>query len=177
MDAVDSGRVPGRVCLVISNNSDSEAIERARRARIRTLHLSRHTHPDPVELDQAMCDALERYSVDVVLCLGYLRKVGPTTLARFGDRVLNVHPALLPRYGGVGMYGMAVHEAVIAAGETESGVTVHVVTEGYDEGPIVAQRRVRVLAGDDAAILAKRVQATEIELLIEVIESLARAKP
>lgn len=176
LDAVAARRVPAEVRLVISNNSGSEALRRARRAGVATLHLSRHTHPDPIVLDRAMCDALERCGIDVVLCLGYLRKVGPITLARFRDRVFNVHPAPLPKYGGVGMYGMAVHEAVISAGETESGATVHVVTEGYDQGPIVAQRAVPVLHGDDATALAERVRAAEADLVIEVIESFGRLR-
>ena len=115
---------------------------------------------------QAILDALTRHDVELVVLAGYMKKLGPRTLTRYRGRVLNIHPALLPRFGGQGMYGARVHEAVLASGERETGVTIHVVDEEYDHGPIVAQCRVPVLAADTPETLAARV--------LERVETLER---
>jgi phosphoribosylglycinamide formyltransferase-1 len=130
------------------------------------------THPDPAALDAAIRDSLVAHGVQVVLLLGYMKKLGPATLARFPGRVLNTHPALLPRFGGQGMYGMRVHEAVLAAGERESGVSLHVVDDQYDHGRIVAQCRVPVAPDDTPATLAERVQARERDFVVETLSGI-----
>ena len=132
IDACKDGRLAATPCVVISNNSASEALKRARRESIPACHLSRRTHPSPGELDRRTAAVLGRHRVNLVVLAGYMRKLGAPVLSRYPRRVLNVHPALLPRFGGAGMYGRAVHEAVLAAGETETGATVHVVDEEYD---------------------------------------------
>jgi phosphoribosylglycinamide formyltransferase-1 len=169
VDACASGRLAATPAVVISNNAGAEVLLRAERAGLPRYHLSRATHPEPDALDAAILDALRRHQADLVLLLGYLRKLGPRTLAHYAGRVLNVHPALLPRFGGAGMYGDRVHAAVLEAGDKETGVTVHVVDGEYDAGPIVAQCTVEVRPDDTVATLGERVGAREHALVVETL--------
>lgn len=170
--SVDSG-ARFTISLVISNNSSSGALGFARDAGIPSLHLSGRTHPEPDELDEAIRSALIAHAVDLVVTAGYMRKLGPQTRSEYSSRIINVHPALLPRHGGKGMYGKAVHEAVLAAGDTVSGPTVHMVTDEYDAGPILAQSQVPVLPTDTTESLAERVLAAEHQLLPTVVRQIA----
>jgi phosphoribosylglycinamide formyltransferase-1 len=172
IDACGDGRLAAVPAVVISNNADSEALDRARRHGIAHYHLSGTTHPDPTRLDAAIADALAAHGVELVVLAGYMRKLGSITLERFRGRVVNIHPALLPRFGGQGMYGQRVHEAVLAAGERETGVTIHVVDAEYDHGPILAQCRVPVLPGDTAETLAARVLEREHVFLVETLAAI-----
>lgn len=176
IDACKAGRLSARPAVVISNNSDSGALGRARQEHIPACHLSSHTHPGPGALDQAICTALTDCEVEVVCLAGYMKRLGPQTLATFRGRVLNIHPALLPKFGGEGFYGGAVHQAVLEAGEKESGPTVHLVDEQYDHGPILAQARVPVLEGDTPATLAARVLEQEHHLYTETLQKIARGE-
>jgi phosphoribosylglycinamide formyltransferase-1 len=169
IDACEAGRLQARVGLIVSNNSQSGAHQRAERHHIPFQHLSSQTHPDPELLDRALCEALERHGAQLVFLAGYMKKLGDHTLRRYHRRILNTHPSLLPRFGGQGMYGARVHQAVIAAGEKQSGVTVHLVDAEYDTGPIVAQCAVPVLAGDTPETLAARVQTREREFVVETL--------
>ena len=126
IDACVAGRLDAAPCVAISNNSEAVALERARKAGIPGYHISGKTHPGDVE-DQAILRTLRAHDVDTVILAGYMKKLGPLTLQAFRGRILNIHPALLPKFGGQGMYGTRVHEAVLRAGETVTGVTVHVV--------------------------------------------------
>lgn len=162
--------------MVISNNSEAGALRRARAAGAATLHLSSKTHPEPEALDRAIRDALVGAGVTVVLLLGYMKKLGPGTLQRFRGRILNTHPALLPKFGGQGMYGARVHRAVLDAGETVSGASVHLVDDEYDTGAVLAQDTVPVEPGDSAETLAARVQACERALLVRVLADVAEGR-
>jgi phosphoribosylglycinamide formyltransferase 1 len=173
IDAGASGKLEARVALVISNNSTSHALARARDAGLATLHLSSATHPDPDALDAAMTEALNAARVDWVLLAGYMRKLGPRTLAAYRDRIINTHPALLPRFGGQGFYGSRVHAAVLASGDTETGATVHLVDADYDSGPVLAQVRVPIRPGDQVGDVEERVKAAERELVIATLGTLA----
>jgi len=173
IDACRAGTLPATPAVVICNNRDAEALERARREHIPACHLSSATHPDPAALDRAIADALARHGVEVVLLAGYLKKLGPETIARYRGRILNVHPALLPRFGGQGMYGARVHEVVLASGARETGVTIHLVDEEYDHGAIVAQCRVPVVPGDTAETLAARVLQREHRFVVETLTAIA----
>ena len=173
MDACANGSLDAEIRMVISNNSRSLALERARRANIATAHLSSVTHPDPARLDAAIADTLTSRGVELVALAGYMRKLGPKTLGRYRNRILNVHPALLPKFGGQGMYGERVHAAVIAAGESVSGVSVHLVDEEYDQGPVVAQAEVPVLPNDTPDTLAARVLEQEHLLYPQTIQRIA----
>ena len=161
IDSCRSGAIDAKVRVVISNNSRSLALERARSATIPASHLSGSTHPDPDDLDEAIADTLRRHGVQVVALAGYMKMLGPRTLGAYRNRILNVHPALLPKFGGHGMYGERVHAAVLASGDSVSGVTVHLVDEKYDHGPVVAQAEVPVLPGDTPDTLAARVLEQE----------------
>lgn len=174
IDACASNRIAAQVVVVISNNSNAGALMRATDAGIATAHLSSATHADPVALDRAICDSLTQRNVDLVLLAGFMKKLGPETLRKFSSRIVNTHPALLPKFGGKGYYGRRVHEAVIAAGESESGATVHWVDGDYDTGPVLAQKKVAVTSADTAESLELKVKALERELLIDALVNLAR---
>jgi phosphoribosylglycinamide formyltransferase-1 len=122
-----------------------------------------------------MLAALDSADIDLIALAGYLRLIPPAVIKRYPQRIVNIHPALLPDFGGRGMYGLNVHKAVLAAGETESGATVHFVDEHYDEGDIIAQARVPVLPNDTPETLAARVLTVEHELLPNALERLARS--
>jgi phosphoribosylglycinamide formyltransferase-1 len=168
--AIDGRQIDALARVLISNNGQSRALGIAREAGIPTFHLSEKTAGTADALDRAMLDTLIHYAVAVVICSGYMKKIGPQTLAAFTGRILNVHPALLPAHGGQGMYGARVHAAVIAADETITGITVHVVDGEYDHGPILAQATVPVLLGDTIDSLAARVSAREKTLYVEVLK-------
>ena len=173
LDACADTHLRARVCVVISNNSDSGALRRAREASVRTAHLSSATHADPAALDRAISETLEQANVDLVVLVGYMKRLGPVTLARFKDRMINTHPSLLPKYGGSGFFGRKVHDAVLANGDTESGATVHWVPGDYDSGPIIAQVRVPIIDAETPATLEEKVKAAERKLLIETLRSIA----
>ncbi len=176
IDACKEGRLDAEPAVVISNNSDSTSLERARREGVPDYHLSSKTHRDPEQLDAAILRALQEHEVDLVILAGYMKLLGPQMLKRYRGRILNIHPALLPKFGGKGLYGRKVHEAVLAAGETVTGVTIHLVDERYDRGPIVAQCRVPVVEGDTPDSLAARVLEHEHQLYAETLQKVIRGE-
>jgi phosphoribosylglycinamide formyltransferase-1 len=123
----------------------------------------------PDELDSAILNALVVNQVSLVILAGYMRKLGKRTLNHYQGKIINIHPALLPQYGGVGMYGIRVHQAVLVSGEKETGISIHLVDKDYDRGPIVAQTRVPVLPDDTAETLSNRVLEREHSFLVETI--------
>jgi phosphoribosylglycinamide formyltransferase-1 len=173
IDACKSRQLTAKPCVVISNNSGSGALARADQEGIPRYHLSGRTHPDPAQLDAAILDALLRHETELVILAGYMKKLGPRTLKRYAGRIINIHPALLPKFGGLGMYGARVHQAVLAAGDKETGVTIHLVDAQYDTGPVVAQCRVQVLTDDTVESLAQRVLEQEHRFLVETIRKIA----
>jgi len=168
-DACKSGRLAARVCAVISNNSGSGALQRARREGAPAIHLSLKTAGSPEALEGATLRALAEHGADIVFLAGYLKKIGAGVLRAYEGRIFNIHPSLLPRHGGEGMHGLAVHRAALEAGDAESGATFHQASAEYDAGEIIAQRRVPVLAGDTPESLAARVLAQEHELAVEAL--------
>ena len=173
IDAIEAGTLPARLVLVISNNSRAQALERAVAHGIATIHLSARTHPDPNDLDAAMTGVLKTSDPDWILLAGYMKRLGPATLAAFRNKIINTHPALLPKHGGKGFYGRKVHQAVLDAGDTESGATVHLVESEYDSGPILSQVRVPVKSFDTAQSLEERVQIAERKLIATTLTELA----
>jgi phosphoribosylglycinamide formyltransferase 1 len=176
IDGCADGRLAADVCVVISNNSQSGAALRAERHQIPFRHLSGQTHPDPAALDSAVLDALTQHQTDLVFLAGYMKKLGPRTLAHFRGRIINTHPALLPKFGGLGMYGTRVHAAVLASGEKVTGVSVHRVEDEYDTGPVLAQCEVPVLPGDDIETLSTRVQTRERLFIVETLARIAKGE-
>ncbi|HSB72899.1 MAG TPA: phosphoribosylglycinamide formyltransferase [Candidatus Methylomirabilis sp.] len=175
IDACKAGRLDAKPCVVISNNSESMALQRARTEEIPWHHISSRTHPGDAE-DREILRVLRLHGVDTVILAGYMKKLGPATLAAFRWRILNIHPALLPKFGGQGMYGRHVHEAVLAAGEPVTGVSVHVIDEHYDTGPILNQCRVPVEAGDTVETLSARVLTHEHRLYVETLQMISEGK-
>ncbi|MEA2684833.1 MAG: phosphoribosylglycinamide formyltransferase 1 [Actinomycetota bacterium] len=174
--ACRAGTLAAELVVLLSNNGDASILDYARDHGIEWRHLSSRTHPDPDVLDQAIADILRQHRVDQVYMSGYMRRLGPRTIGAFRNRVLNIHPALLPAYGGEGMYGDRVYEAVLAAGEKETGPSVHLVDEEYDHGPVVLQRRVPVLPDDTLETLRDRVRACEPPLTLDVVGLVARGE-
>lgn len=160
---------PARVVLVLSNRADAPALDRAATRGIACVTL--HDHAASAE----WLAALDRHAVDLLVLAGYLKLVPSEVITRYRGRIINVHPALLPKFGGQGMYGRRVHEAVLASGAQESGATVHLVDEVYDRGAILGQARVPVLPGDDADRLAARVLEVEHRLLPAAVLAAAAA--
>lgn len=172
IDACKQGRVSATPCVVISNNSESMALQRAKNEGVPGYHISGETHPGAKE-DREILRVLRQHGVDTVILAGYMKPVGPLTLAAYRGRILNIHPALLPKFGGRGMYGKRVHEAVLTAGERVTGVTIHVVDDLYDHGRILAQCEVPVRDGDTADSLAERVLHEEHRLYSETLRRIA----
>lgn len=160
---------PADVVLVLSHTPDAGGMALARAAGIPTAILRDPSDPG------AWLAALAAYRVDLLVLAGFLKLVPAEVVAAWRGRIINIHPALLPRHGGPGMYGMRVHRAVIEAGDTESGATVHLVSEEYDRGPILAQARVPVYPGDTAEEVAARVLAAEHRLLPAAVLRAAEA--
>ena len=156
-----------KVVLVASNRADAPALIRAATASIDIASF------DASDDGSTLLDLLRKARVDLVVLAGYLKRIPPMVVREYSGRIINIHPALLPAFGGAGMYGARVHEAVIASGAEESGVTVHLVDDAYDRGPIVAQWRVPVETSDTAESLAARVLAVEHIVYPRVIEMVA----
>jgi phosphoribosylglycinamide formyltransferase 1 len=175
IDACKDGGLRAKPCVVISNNSDSMALQRAKNEGIPGHHVSSHTHPGDAE-DREILRVLRLHGVDTVILAGYMKRLGPATLAAYRGRILNIHPALLPKFGGQGMYGRHVHEAVLAAGERVTGVTVHAIDERYDTGPILNQCRVPVESGDTVETLSARVLKQEHRLYVETLQMISEGK-
>jgi phosphoribosylglycinamide formyltransferase 1 len=164
-EALAKSKIPGgTVRLLVVNKPGVGALDRARRLGVEALVVEPKTFPDREAFYGRVADELEGRGIRLVCLAGFLLKIEPGFIRRFPGRILNIHPALLPKFGGKGLWGHYVHEAVLGAGEKESGCTVHVVDEEYDHGPILAQARVPVLPGDTPDALAARVLKEEHRL-------------
>lgn len=174
LNAIDAGTLQGvRIALVLSNNSGAGILNIARSRGLPAVHMSeKQFHNEPSFVD-AFLATLHRHGADFVALAGYMKRVPPRVIATFRNRIVNIHPALLPKFGGKGMYGIHVHEAVLAAGEKVSGATVHIVDEEYDRGPIVLQRQVAVRPDDTPETLAARVLQVEHQIYPEALGLLA----
>lgn len=155
-----------RVWLVVSNRKNAGILDRAARLGVRSMVIT------PDLDDAALVRKLQESKIDLIVLAGYLKLISPTLIEAFPGRIINIHPALLPDYGGPGMYGMRVHEAVIANGETESGITIHYVNEAYDDGEIIFQDSIEIEEGDSAEDLAYKIHQLEYRHYPGVIESI-----
>lgn len=170
--ACRSGRLPAEPVLAISNKAEAPALAHAAAQGLATLVIP--TAKDPEAADARLTQALRDQDVDLVILSGYLRKIGPKTLKTYENRILNIHPALLPDFGGQGMYGRRVHEAVRAAGVGKTGATVHWVDGEYDHGAIVRQAQTPVSAEDTVEDIQRKVVALEPALFVEALEVLLK---
>ena len=177
LDAIDAGRVRDVRCvLVVSNNADAGIFDHARRHGIAVLQWSRKMYASDEAYCAAMLAALREARADLIVLAGYMKFLPAPIIAAYRNRILNIHPALLPSFGGTGMYGLHVHRAVLAAHEPLTGATVHIVDEEYDHGPIVIQRTVPVLASDSPESLAARVLEMEHHILPEAVRLFAEGR-
>lgn len=173
IDATRDGRIPGEAALVVSTTPGAPALERAERSGVPSRLIPAADFETPESLDEALAEAFEAAQVDLICLAGYMRLLTPVFLNRFQGRIINIHPGLLPAFGGKGFYGRRVHEAVLAAGATVSGVTVHYVDEVYDHGPSILQREVPVEPGDTVETLAARVLTVEHQVYPEAVRMVA----
>ncbi len=172
--AQKGGRLEGvTISLVMSNNSTSGILDIARSNAIPAFHISQKQFPSEEQYSDALLSLLRSHGVELIVLAGFMKRIPMRLVEEYRGRILNIHPALLPKYGGEGMYGSHVHEAVIRSGDRESGATVHVVDEQYDHGSILLQERVPVLHDDTPETLAARVLAVEHKILPEAIVRLA----
>ncbi len=177
VNAMEEHRLSGvRIAVAISNNSGAGILEIARAHRIPAVHVSQKQYADGMQYNAALMHVLEKHAVDFIVLAGYMKRVPDELIRQYRNRIINIHPALLPKFGGAGMYGMRVHEAVIEAGEKYSGATVHLVDEEYDRGAIVLQERVAVTSNDTPESLAAKVLAIEHEILPLALRLFAEGK-
>jgi phosphoribosylglycinamide formyltransferase-1 len=170
--AIRAGQLDAEARLLVSNNRSAAALAFAAEAGVPTLAIA--TQADPQAADARLAEEMAAHGVEIIVLSGYLRQLGPRTLARYAGKVLNIHPGPLPAFGGHGMYGRRVHEAVITAGAAESGICIHLVDEEYDRGPVIARRSVAVAPGDTAETLEARVTALEPEFYVETLRRISQ---
>lgn len=171
IDSIENKKLDAKISIVVSNKPDAYALKRAEKAGIPTYIISSKGKGN---IDDELCDHLKNYDIDLIVLAGYLKMIGDKLLANY--RIINTHPSLLPKFGGKGMHGMHVHQAVIDSKEKISGVTVHFVNNEYDRGDIIRQTTVTVLPTDDAESLSAKVQAAEKIQLIEVLNDFSSGK-
>jgi formyltetrahydrofolate-dependent phosphoribosylglycinamide formyltransferase len=177
LDAIVSGKIQNAwIVLVVSNNSDAGALAIAREHNVPAFHCSRKQFDSDEAFNRTLLMKLDQYQVNFVVLAGYMKKISHAVIERYKNRMLNIHPALLPSFGGEGMYGMHVHEAVIASKTRYSGATVHIVDEDYDCGPIVLQKSVELVTGETPESLAEKVRMIEHEIYPEAIRLFAEGK-
>jgi phosphoribosylglycinamide formyltransferase-1 len=174
-EKISTGSLHGvELALVLSNNSNSGALAFAREKHIPALHLSRLTvGSDEKALEQEMLRALSEAKIDIIVLAGYMKKLADGVVQKYRGRIINIHPALLPDFGGAGMYGLHVHAAVIAAKRTVSGASVHIVEGEYDTGKIILQQSCQVFETDTPETLANRVIKIEHQILPQAIQKIA----
>ena len=175
-DACNLDKLAMQPAVVITNISTAGAVQRAKNQNIPVHHISKKTHPENETRNQAILDVLQSNKVDIIVLAGYLQKIEAPVLQAFESRIINIHPALLPKHGGEGMHGHFVHEAVIAHGDKESGPTVHLVDEFYDHGQILMQTRIPVLDNDTPEELAARVLMFEYPTMVATLQGIASGK-
>ena len=177
-DAMDSGKIRNAgVEVVISNNEGAYALERAKKHGVDGLCISPKNFADREQFYRALLDKLEEYSLDLIVLAGYLVTIPPAMIARYKNRIINIHPSLIPSFCGVGYYGLKVHEAALARGVKITGATVHFVDEGMDSGPIILQKAVEVLQGDTPKVLQQRVmEQAEWVILPQAIDRIANGE-
>lgn len=168
--AFDKGEVQAQLGVIITNNKNADIYGWGKQQRLPIEHISGRTHASDDAKDRAIVERLKQVKTDLVVLSGYMKKLGPLTLAHYQNRILNIHPSLLPAHGGKGMFGDNVHRSVLASGDKVSGATVQFVTQEYDAGPIICQQQVEVLATDELATLKQRVQAIEGGLYLQALQ-------
>lgn len=178
LDAISAGKISeARVELVVSTNSQAFALERAKKAGIEAIVLEKSNFPNPEAREVFLLGLLRDKDIDLVVFCGCLMILSEKFIENWGKPIINIHPSLLPAYGGKGFHGLAVHEAVLSAGETQTGATVHYIDGGIDTGEIILQKKVNIKPDDTAEILQKRVmEEVEWQILPEVIAKFVKGE-
>ena len=178
IDAVENGTITNtEIKVVISNNKNAYALERAKNHNIEGICLSPKDYESRVEFNKAFLEKLDSYEVDLVVLAGFLVVIPPEMIAKYRNRIINVHPSLIPSFCGTGFYGLKVHEGALARGVKVTGATVHFVDEGTDTGPIILQKAVYIENGDTPEVLQKRVmEQAEWVILPKAIDLIANGK-
>ena len=176
VDGCKNGKIAGKVCAVISNNSDAFVLKRAKKENISSYFVNAKLYPEENGVDNKILEILGFHKIDMIFLAGYLKLLGKPILQKYRNMIFNIHPALLPKFGGKGMYGMNVHKAVIEAKEKDSGITIHRVNEEYDTGEIIAQTQVPVFENDTPKNLAERIFKEEHIFLVDVINDIIEIK-
>ncbi len=177
IDAIESGKITNtEISVVISNNKNAYALERAKNHNIEGICISPKDYEDRELFNEAFLNILDSYQVDLVVLAGFLVVIPPQMIAKYRNRIINVHPSLIPAFCGTGYYGLKVHEAALARGVKVTGATVHYVDEGTDTGPIILQKAVAVLEGDTPEVLQRRVmEEAEWVILPQAINQIANS--
>ena len=178
LDAIDNGNIRNaRVEAVISNNAGAYALERARSRGINALCVSPKSFEDREAFNRALLETVDGFAPGLIVLAGFLVTIPPAMIQKYRNRIINVHPSLIPSFCGVGYYGLKVHEAALKRGVKVTGATVHFVDEGVHSGPIILQKAVDVLPGDDAKTLQRRVmEQAEWEILPKAIDGIANGE-
>lgn len=178
LDAVDSGKITGaEIAVVISNNPGAYALERARSRGIQAVCMSPKSFESREAFNEAFLAKVDEYELDLIVLAGFLVTIPAAMIAKYRNRIINVHPSLIPSFCGVGYYGLTVHQAALARGVKITGATVHFVDEGMDSGPIILQKAVEVLPGDTPEVLQRRVmEQAEWVILPEAIDRIANGR-
>lgn len=171
-EACFEGDLRASPTLMISNNPKSKALEWAADKGLKTICLNAQKYSDPQDLDQAIAQKLLDEKIKLVICSGYMKLIGPTTIAAYPNAILNVHPALLPSHGGKGMYGRHIHEAVKTANENKTGITIHLVNGEYDKGHIVSQKIIPLSPADTVDDIENKVKNAEPDFYIETLKQI-----
>lgn len=176
IDAIESNKLKSKIVCVLSNKKDAYALERARAHHIEAIYIDPKADPNQGTYDQRLLAILKEKNVDLVVLAGYLKIIAAEMIDAYPGKIINIHPSLLPKYGGQGYYGIHVHKAVVEAGDKESGATVHFVDKGIDTGEIILQKSISVRGGDSPQTLQKRVlEEVEHKIFVEALSMLEEA--
>jgi phosphoribosylglycinamide formyltransferase 1 len=174
IDRTEAGDLHCRLSLCVGNNSGATAFERAKKHGIPTSHIGPSHFPSEQAYADALLAVLKEYNIDIIALAGYMKKIPHAVIAAYPHKIVNIHPGLLPAFGGKGLYGEKVHQAVLDSGAKISGITIHFVDEEYDHGPIIFQESVHVLDSDDSHTLAERVLKLEHASYWRVLEAISQ---
>ena len=176
IDASTFGKLSAEITLVVSSNANAFGLTRAKNAEISTFVFKEKKYESKSEASQDLLEKLKEYKIDFIALAGYLRLLSPELISAYNGKIINMHPALLPKYGGQGMYGRYVHQAVLASGDKETGVTFHIVDEAYDHGRIIEQFNLPVLENDTPESLQERVLIKEHEEYPKILGKFIRGE-
>lgn len=170
--AIHNHQLNAEIGIIITNNATSNIYQWCEENSIKIAYISGNTHPDESKKDEKICNTLLNADTNLIILSGYMKKIGPKTLSQYSNRILNIHPSLLPKHGGKGLFGDKVHESVLKSAESISGATVHFINDEYDEGPIITQKIVNITKSETVESLKEKVQAIEGELYLNSIKKI-----